>query len=191
MPSALSVGPLVSERTTIITSTARSRCNGATLLQAPPFATMAMPTARIARSGHLQRPRCADAVLPFLAPSIRLPKKVPGVSAAQFSTSPALQKRDNNRNRGLSIFRATGTRKRQTLSVKKHLDDLPAPEKPNAPVHGDPNHGLYGFFRDKKLLRTPVEDNQKGTLCTDPAASMLASFLRIHGYNCSIGGPRN
>ncbi|KAF2662705.1 MRP-L47-domain-containing protein [Lophiostoma macrostomum CBS 122681] len=118
---------------------------------------MALPTARVARTGHLQRSRCADAVLPFLAPSISSPKKVPCVFAAPFSTSPALWKRDNNKNRGLSILRHTGTRKRQTLSVKRHVEDLPVPSKPTTTLHGDPDHGLWGFFPGKKLLREPRE----------------------------------
>jgi large subunit ribosomal protein L47 len=42
---------------------------------------------------------------------------------------------------------------------------LPKPaKKPSTQVVGDPNHGLWDFFRDKQLLRTPVEESQHGTL---------------------------
>ena len=126
---------------------------------------MALPTtARVARCGHLQRSNRVDAVLPFLAPSISSSRKVPCVFAAPFSTSPALWKRDNNKNRGLSILRHTGLRKRQTLSVNRHLKHLPVPKKPTTKLQGDPDHGLWGFFRDKKLLREPQENSHHGTL---------------------------
>jgi large subunit ribosomal protein L47 len=125
---------------------------------------MALPTtARVARSAHLQRSNCVDAILPFLAPSISSSRKVPGVFAAPFSTSPALWKRDNNKNRGLSILRHTGLRKRQTLSVNRHVNHLPVPAKPTTKLQGDPDHGLWGFFRDKKLLREPEELYRHGT----------------------------
>ncbi|KAF2092317.1 MRP-L47-domain-containing protein, partial [Saccharata proteae CBS 121410] len=84
-------------------------------------------------------------------------------STACFSTSQpqCAKRRDGNPNRGVSAVRRTGLNKRQTLSVLKeklpqpvHPDDLPDELK----IETDPNHGLWGFFKDKKLLTTPKEE---------------------------------
>ena len=87
---------------------------------------------------RLLRPSLAssqsDAVLSFLVPSIR---------CARFSTSPALQKKDNNSNRGVSAVRRTGLRARQTLSVRQkdfENQQLPTPvkvEEKVVPVNGE------------------------------------------------------
>jgi large subunit ribosomal protein L47 len=75
-----------------------------------------------------------------------------------------LWKRDNNKNRGLSILRSTGLRKRQTLSVKRWLKEIPKPVTLQKPLTGDEEHGLWEFFHEKKSLRTPDEMQQHGTL---------------------------
>jgi large subunit ribosomal protein L47 len=106
-----------------------------------------------------------DTVLAFLVPSAKCTRNAP---AAGFSTSPARCKKDNNINRGLSAVRATGLRPRQTLSVMEknfNKQRLPKPVKINEKekVVGTDTHGLWGFFKDKKLLQTPVEEQRHGT----------------------------
>jgi large subunit ribosomal protein L47 len=63
------------------------------------------------------------------------------------------------------VLKHTGLRPRQTLSVKTKKDfELPRPVAIEAKVHGDEDHGLWGFFpEDKKLLRTPAEESQHGS----------------------------
>ena len=105
-------------------------------------------------------------VLAFIVPSAQCTRNAP---AARFSTSPTRCKKDNNINRGLSAVRATGLRPRQTLSVMNknfRRQTLPKPVKINEKenVVGSDNHGLWGFFKDKKLLQTPVEEQRHGTL---------------------------
>jgi large subunit ribosomal protein L47 len=120
----------------------------------------AIPTARIVRPSL--NSIASDIIFPFLAPSVHSAKYAPYTPVARFSTSPALWKRDNNKNRGVSALRHTGPRKRQTLSVSKYIDDLPKPVEPEEAVAGDANHGLWGFFHEKKLLRTPVQESSHG-----------------------------
>lgn len=132
-----------------------------------------VPAARAASPRWASAP--VDAVFPFLAPALQCSKHAPYVSVARFSTSPAVRGRDNNRNRGVSVLRHTGLRKRQRLSVLRYLngyDDIPKPAEPQTEIKGDENHGLYGFFRDKKLLRTPLEESQHGT---HPSRGPMAS----------------
>jgi large subunit ribosomal protein L47 len=104
-----------------------------------------------------------DALRLFLVPSFLCTRTAP---AAQFSTSPARCKKDNNTNRGVSAVRGTGLRPRQTLSVKqKNFKDqqLPMPVEITEKPTGTPDHGLWDFFKDQKLLQTPVEENRHGT----------------------------
>ncbi|KAL1606100.1 54S ribosomal protein L4 mitochondrial [Nothophoma quercina] len=98
----------------------------------------------------------SDAVFSFLVPSIR---------CARFSTSPALLKKDNNSNRGVSAVRQTGLRPRQTLSVRQkdfENQQLPTPVKIEEKPTGTQDHGLWDFFRDQNLLTTPSELSQHG-----------------------------
>jgi len=104
-----------------------------------------------------------EGVLSFLAPPFQCLRAAP---IAQFSTSPSAWKADNNKSRGVSAVRRTGPRKRQTLSVKDTANyenqQLPKPTKRVTKVEGDPEHGLWDFFRNKKLLRTPGEEAAHG-----------------------------
>lgn len=84
---------------------------------------------------------------------------------ARFSTSPALQKRDNNSKRGLSAVRETGLRPRQTLSVRQKdfaNQQLPTPVKIEEKPTGTQDHGLWEFFKDQNLLTTPTALEQHG-----------------------------
>lgn len=130
-------------------------CNaGRIALTMPP-----LPTIRIGRTTLNSNP--VDLVFPFLAPSLQCTRNTPHNSVARFSTSPvSWKRRDNNPNRGVSALRHTGPRKRQTMSVS--LEDLPKPVKPERAVEGDTEHGLWGFFRDQKLMRTPADEAQHG-----------------------------
>ncbi|KAH7379622.1 50S ribosomal protein-like protein L4 [Pyrenochaeta sp. MPI-SDFR-AT-0127] len=101
----------------------------------------------------------SDAILAFLVPSAQCTRN------ARFSTSRPLCKKDNNSNRGLSAVRNTGLRPRQTLSVKQKdfaNQQLPKPVKIEEKVTGSPDHGLWDFFKDQKLLQTPVEEQRHG-----------------------------
>ncbi|KAF2113485.1 54S ribosomal protein L4, mitochondrial [Lophiotrema nucula] len=120
----------------------------------------AIPTRRAVRSRLTSIPP-SELILPFLAPSFQRSAPAPYAAVSQFSTSPALCKRtDNNKNRGVSILRHTGLRPRQKLSVR--LKDLPKPRSQRESVEGAPNHGLYGFFKDKKLLQYPKDERSHG-----------------------------
>jgi large subunit ribosomal protein L47 len=51
-------------------------------------------------------------------------------------------------------------RRRQTLSVKGEA--LPKPVKIETKVTGTDDHGLWGFFKNKELLQTPVAEQRHG-----------------------------
>jgi large subunit ribosomal protein L47 len=62
--------------------------------------------------------------------------------------------------------RRTGLRPRQTLSVKQkdfENQTLPKPVPIEEKITGTPDHGLWDFFKDQKLLQTPVEEQSHGT----------------------------
>jgi large subunit ribosomal protein L47 len=123
--------------------------------------TMASIHNRILRPGSAA-PRTSEFVTAFLAPSARCTRNAP---AARFSTSPIRCKKDNNSMRGLSAVRRTGLRPRQTLSVKQkdfENQQLPTPVPIEEKVTGTPDHGLWDFFKDQKLLQTPVADASHG-----------------------------
>lgn len=128
----------------------------------PRYTTMAaMPTSRILRP--CLRSTTAEAAWSLWASLAQCTHKP---SVARFSTSPALCKKDNNKIRGLSAVRGTGLRPRQTLSVKQkdfENQQLPTPVEIATTVKGTQDHGLWDFFKDQKLLQTPVEIQQHGT----------------------------
>jgi large subunit ribosomal protein L47 len=134
---------------------------------------MAIPTSRLLRPSLSTAPR--DTALSLFASSAQCTRRTP---LARFSTSPSLLKGpgrgDNNKNRGVSGVRHTGLRPRQTLSVKNkdyENQKLPTPVQPTSQISGDPDHGLYGFFKDKKLLLTPVEEGRHGASLSSAMAS--------------------
>ncbi|KAF2002331.1 MRP-L47-domain-containing protein [Amniculicola lignicola CBS 123094] len=100
-------------------------------------------------------------IFPFLAPSLLGTSITSRSVVAQFSTSPTLLKRDNNRNRGVSVLRSTGFRKRQTLSRSVTVKNLPKPvldPSQKSTWQGSDEHGLWEFFKDRKLLQTPSDE---------------------------------
>ncbi|KAF2877518.1 mitochondrial 39-S ribosomal protein L47 (MRP-L47)-domain-containing protein [Massariosphaeria phaeospora] len=134
------------------------------------LAMAALSASRLVRPNLAMTP--ADAVFSFLTPAVYIPRNAP---AARFSTSPALwqkqkkRRADNNRNRGVSAMRNTGLRPRQTLSVKPkdfNAADLPKPVEREEKVEGDPEHGLWDFFKSRKLLSTPQEEYSHGRAWT-------------------------
>lgn len=119
-----------------------------------------MPSTRLLRPGLASTP--SDALLVFLVPSAQCAHNG---SRACFSTSPQWRKRDNNKIRGVSAVRATALRPRQTLSVRQkdfEKQQLPKPVPIEHKVTGTPDHGLWGFFKDQKLLQTPVDEQRHG-----------------------------
>ncbi|KAH7064175.1 54S ribosomal protein L4, mitochondrial [Paraphoma chrysanthemicola] len=107
-----------------------------------------------------------DAILSFLIPSVCCLRIAP---AARFSTSTPRCKKDNNSIRGLSAVRSTGLRRRQTLSVKQKdfaNQQLPTPVPIEEKPTGTPDHGLWDFFKDQKLLQTPVDEQKHGRAWT-------------------------
>ncbi|KAF8539275.1 mitochondrial 39-S ribosomal protein L47 (MRP-L47)-domain-containing protein [Trichophaea hybrida] len=87
-------------------------------------------------------------------------------SSSGFHTSAATQfprriTRDRNPNRGVSAVRRQPHK--EPLGVEKY--GLPQPVVDPArhtQVETDPDHGLWGFFHDKKALPTPEEDDKHG-----------------------------
>ncbi|KAF1960575.1 MRP-L47-domain-containing protein [Byssothecium circinans] len=126
----------------------------------------AIPTFRIARPTRLSTP--IDAARSLLTPSANCARIAP---VARFSSSPSSWGRgDNNKNRGNSAVRGTGLRKRQTLSVTNPRSNpnasIPKPVARTSTIQGDPDHGLWEFFKDRKLLATPVEESKHGRAWT-------------------------
>ena len=111
-------------------------------------------------------PRQPDLVGVILNPASARPWAGSRAPVLRFSTSAPLWKRkDYNKNRGVSERRRTGLRRRQTLSVS--LQQVPVPvldPDQRSKVEGDPNHGLWGFFKDRRLLSTPEQLGAHGTL---------------------------
>ncbi|KAF2019345.1 MRP-L47-domain-containing protein [Aaosphaeria arxii CBS 175.79] len=127
----------------------------------------ASPAFRVLRSNSTLTQ--SDLIFPFLAPSIHHLRNPSNNSIARFSTSTALWKGDNNKNRGLSALRHTGLRKRQALSVLKQPIPKPVTDfKGKEPVQGDEEHGLWGFFKSKQLLQTPLKESRHGRSWTVP-----------------------
>lgn len=90
-------------------------------------------------------------------------------AAAAFSTSSVMSQgrtrtnRDNNPNRGVSALRRTGLRRRVEMS-KQPLPQPVLDPKKRSKVTVDPDHPLWGFFReDKKALNTPEEADAFGS----------------------------
>jgi hypothetical protein len=130
--------------------------------EAQPSNAMATIHNRIMRPS-LASSRTTESVLAFLVPSAQCMRRA---AAARFSTSPVRCKKDNNTNRGVSAVRGTGLRPRQTLSVlgkKDASNTLPKPVPIEEKVTGTPDHGLWDFFKDQKLLQTPVDEQKHGT----------------------------
>jgi hypothetical protein len=88
------------------------------------------------------------------------------LSRRAFSTAPARCfpriTRDRNPNRGVSPLRRVP--QKEPLGAEKY--GLPVPAPVTSKVVTDENHGLWGFFRDKKALPTPAEDFAHGTTTT-------------------------
>ncbi|KAH8698169.1 50S ribosomal protein-like protein L4 [Phaeosphaeriaceae sp. PMI808] len=124
----------------------------------------ALPSRRILRPSL--SPIRYDTLLPFLVPSLNCTRITP---AAHFSTTLSRCKKDNNSNRGLSPIRATGLRRRQTLSVRQKdfaNQTLPTPVPIEEKPTGSPDHGLWDFFKNKELLQSPYDEQQHGRAWT-------------------------
>ena len=88
----------------------------------------------------------------------------------KFSTSPShflrRYRRDNNKLRGVSALRRKGFKK--PISIRPIVARLGLPKpvldpKRRSKIHVDDNHGLWGFFNEKKeLLSTPDEEAKHG-----------------------------
>lgn len=106
---------------------------------------------------------------PFaLPPAFLLPSFYTQQSSSFSSTSTKSQRRDRNKNRGVSVLRRTGLRPRQTLSVS--VEDLPKPvldPAKRSEVQVDPEHGLWQFFnKERTPIATPEFDNAHGRAWT-------------------------
>ncbi|MCJ1341351.1 54S ribosomal protein L4 mitochondrial [Bachmanniomyces sp. S44760] len=84
-------------------------------------------------------------------------------SRLDFSTTAqkSLRTRDRNKNRGVSALRRTGLKKPLSMSKEPLPQPVLDPAK-RSKIQVDPNHGLWGFFKDKKALSTPEEDYAHG-----------------------------
>ncbi|KAK3352334.1 54S ribosomal protein L4, mitochondrial [Lasiosphaeria hispida] len=103
------------------------------------------------------------------------PAFCPSAQAASLSTTPALLRRhkyigarvtrDNNKKRGESVLRRTGTRWRLSMSD----EPLPQPVKPEElpPIETDPDHGLWQFFQNRNsIANPPLKDAEHGRAWT-------------------------
>lgn len=101
---------------------------------------------------------------PFLSISQSSQPRMQQTSA--FSTTQNLCKRrrhktrDNNRLRGVSTIHRSGPR--EFLSVSNDAIPQPRAASELPPVEVDPDHGLWDFFYDKKLMQSPAEDSAHG-----------------------------
>lgn len=78
-----------------------------------------------------------------------------------------MARRDRNKSRGVSALRATGPRKRQTLSAKLENLPKPVPDDQRSTIEVDPDHGLWGFFnRERTPFAIPEYDNAHGRAWT-------------------------
>jgi len=95
----------------------------------------------------------------------------PLTQTASISTTAALLKRhkyrgardnkDNSKSRGESALRRTGTRWRLSMSDEPLPQPVPRSELP--PIETDPDHGLWEFFADRKMIaRAPAEEAKHG-----------------------------
>ncbi|KAG8531753.1 uncharacterized protein KY384_003385 [Bacidia gigantensis] len=69
-------------------------------------------------------------------------------------------KRDNNPERGVSPMRRRGFKKPLSIRSKVRVAGLPKPvldPERRSRIEVDPNHGLWGFFNEKKELLTPPD----------------------------------
>ncbi|KAI4140246.1 MAG: hypothetical protein L6R39_005882 [Caloplaca ligustica] len=101
--------------------------------------------------------------LVFLAP---LFSSTARTTAAFPTSSPTAQRRirrrDNNPDRGVSALRRTGLKYRVEMSSQPLPRPVTNPNK-RSKVFVDPDHGLWGFFRDdKKALSTPEQTDAFG-----------------------------
>lgn len=98
-----------------------------------------------------------------LPPAFLLPSFYGGQTRA-FHETQSHQKRETNRNRGLSALRRSGLRKGQTLSVK--LENIPKPvlnREERSQIQVDPDHGLWKFFNSERTsIATPEYNNAFG-----------------------------
>lgn len=90
-------------------------------------------------------------------------------SSSQFHTTAAplgRWVRDRSKNRGVSAIHRQPKKDIQISVSKFPLPEpvLDASKRTAAKV--DPDHGLWGFFRDKKALPTPEEDHKHGLFCS-------------------------
>ncbi|CAZ85308.1 unnamed protein product [Tuber melanosporum] len=86
-------------------------------------------------------------------------------SSCQFHTTAAPLARwvrDRNKNRGVSAIH-----RQPKKGIQISVSNVPLPEpvldaSKRTPVKVNPDHGLWGFFREKKALPTPEEDHKHG-----------------------------
>lgn len=118
---------------------------------------------------HSTLPPTMSTALNLFRPVVRQVHRLNAFSQAvpQFSTSAAPQawrrvNRDRSKLRGVSAIR----RQPKKIALAAAKFDLPEPEldmSKHEKVQINPEHGLWGFFLDKKALPTPDEDSEHGT----------------------------
>ena len=128
------------------------------------FFTMSPPCSMLGQTLQTLAANTRQSALPpaFLIPSLA------NMQSSCFSTSsPVFARRDRNKSRGVSALRATGLRKRQTLSVSLDTLPTPVPNEKRSSVQVDPNHGLWQFFnRERTPFNTPEADSAHGRAWT-------------------------
>lgn len=108
----------------------------------------------------------------FLVPCLAKPASRAVLSRCNvsFSTSASRQKRsrvgEGNPNRGVSPLRRQAPFKPLLVNVHVKREGLPQPVLDPARrsrIEIDPQHGLFGFFNEKRLLTPPKEEAAHGT----------------------------
>lgn len=97
---------------------------------------------------------------------------------ADFPMNTRHKSRNTNKKRGVSVIRSTNPRQR----IGNETYPLPVPIIDPArrrEFPGNPNHGLWEFFYEKKAMQTPDEMNKHGRSWTY-AELTLKSFNDLH-----------
>ena len=90
-------------------------------------------------------------------------------SSSQFHTTAAplgRWVRDRSKNRGVSAIHRQPKKDIQISVSKFPLPEPVLDASKRTAVKVDPDHGLWGFFRDKIALPTPEEDYKHGLFCS-------------------------
>jgi len=123
----------------------------------------------------------------FLAPAFAESTIAPSFAVRCFSSTPCSLRdgtgKDKNKRRGVSAMRSTGFH--HNLTIENHYKNgLPTPrpehERPLDEFPTNPNHGLYGFFNEKKETVVPGEQEEDHGRAWSYHELLFKSFDDLH-----------